>query len=178
MRLLLRLEAKQKSGAIRYLLFRQSPKSAGLAQSMKLRNVHERKISRSSTEVGKLSDGLASANHGLWPHECWSAMTFARPLQVDANGGHGPVRYFVQSYEPGRNRFEFTRPKGFNGFHGYEIEEVDSGTTVLGLIPAGGSWSPWVKFLRWLFRRINSSDLSGGHRKTGKEKDGLSDNHS
>jgi len=28
MRLLSRLEAKQKSGAIRYLLFRQSPKSA------------------------------------------------------------------------------------------------------------------------------------------------------
>jgi len=99
---------------------------------MKVRNVHERRMNTSLAEAGKLLDSLSSATDNLWPHETWPPMRFDKPLQPGATGGHGPVRYFVKSCEPGKNvYFEFTAPTGFNGFHGFELEEVDANCTVL-----------------------------------------------
>jgi hypothetical protein len=49
-------------------------------------------------------------------------MVLDRPLQVGAVGGHGPIRYTVEAYQPGESiRFRFTGPKGFDGWHGYEV---------------------------------------------------------
>jgi hypothetical protein len=56
-------------------------------------NIHERVLDASIFEIGKLIDGLASANDKLWPHDRWPAMKFDRPLSVGAIGGHGPIRY-------------------------------------------------------------------------------------
>jgi hypothetical protein len=40
-------------------------------------------------------------------------MRFDRGLQVGATGGHGPIRYMVDRYEPGSSvAFRFTVPKG------------------------------------------------------------------
>jgi hypothetical protein len=65
-------------------------------------NVHERMLDASITEIGKLIDTLASAEDKLWPRDRWPAMKFDRPLSVGAVGGHGPIRYTVESYQPGR----------------------------------------------------------------------------
>jgi hypothetical protein len=82
--------------------------------------------------VGRLIDSLASENDQLWPRDRWPAMRFAKELCVGASGGHGPVRYFVEAYQPGRSvRFRFTHPSGFDGFHGYELQESGSAETVL-----------------------------------------------
>jgi len=49
-------------------------------------------------------------------------MKFDRPLSVGARGGHGPIGYFVEAYKPGESiKFRFTRPKGFNGFHQFDV---------------------------------------------------------
>jgi hypothetical protein len=89
-------------------------------------NVHERVLNASMTEIGKLIDDLASADDKLWPHDRWPAMKFDRPLSVEAVGGHGPIRYMVESYQPGqRIQFRFTRPKGFLGSHRFEVEKVE-----------------------------------------------------
>lgn len=49
-------------------------------------------------------------------------MRFDRALAVGARGGHGPIRYFVEEYAPGKViRFRFTGPGGFDGFHAYDI---------------------------------------------------------
>lgn len=49
-------------------------------------------------------------------------MKFDRPLSIGADGGHGPIRYSVEEYNPGQSvKFRFTSPKGFNGFHRYEV---------------------------------------------------------
>ncbi len=83
-------------------------------------NVHRRKLEASSETVGVLIDGLASADDRLWPHEWWPAMRFDRPLGVGAEGGHGPIRYTVEWYEPGAGVwFRFTGPAGFDGGHGF-----------------------------------------------------------
>jgi len=55
MRLLSRLEAKQKSGAIRYLLFRQSPKKVILNEARKSEPTSARNKERTDV-IARLSD--------------------------------------------------------------------------------------------------------------------------
>ncbi len=89
---------------------------------MKVVNIHERELQGSPQQVGALIDSLSSSQDALWPTRCWPRMKFDRPLSVGAEGGHGPIRYFVEAYEPGHSiTFRFTKPRGFNGWHKYEI---------------------------------------------------------
>ncbi|WP_250464855.1 hypothetical protein [Microbulbifer litoralis] len=98
---------------------------------MKVLNIHER-VFRQNEPVGKLIDSLASEEDALWPVETWPRMVFDRPLARGAIGGHGPIRYFVEAYRPGESiRFRFTGPKGFNGWHGYEIVPAERQGIVL-----------------------------------------------
>lgn len=99
---------------------------------MRVINMHERVLDASITEIGKLIDGLASADDKLWPRDRWPAMKFDRPLRVGAAGGHGPIRYTVESYIPGfRIQFRFTEPKGFLGHHRFEVERLEAEKTRL-----------------------------------------------
>jgi hypothetical protein len=83
-------------------------------------------------QVGKLIDSLSSPDDKLWPIDRWVPMRFDRPLGVGAVGGHGPIGYTVESYEPGRKiRFRFTKPIGFNGTHRFEIEPAGEGKAKL-----------------------------------------------
>lgn len=85
---------------------------------MHVHNVHRRAIDVTPQQLGALIDGLAGPGDRLWPADRWPAMRLDRPLQVGARGGHGPIRYWVEHYEPGqRVRFRFVRPRGLDGFH-------------------------------------------------------------
>ncbi|MEV7723683.1 SRPBCC family protein [Streptomyces sp. NPDC087917] len=86
---------------------------------MGVHNVHERLLPAKESEVGALVDSLASGDGDrLWPGRDWAPMEFDRPLGSGAVGGHGPVRYTVAGYAPGRwIRFDFTGPRGFHGYH-------------------------------------------------------------
>ena len=99
---------------------------------MKVVNIHERVLDSSVAEAGKLIDSLASTNDLLWPIDRWPAMQFDRPLGVGALGGHGPIRYTVESYVPGHDiHFCFTRPRGFFGTHRFAVEPTDGGKAIL-----------------------------------------------
>lgn len=99
---------------------------------MNVLNVHERELFVPKNQVGALIDSLSSKQDLLWPRHSWPHMEFDRPLEVGAVGGHGPIRYFVDSYSPASSiRFCFTGPKGFNGHHRYEIIEIKVGLCVL-----------------------------------------------
>jgi len=92
-------------------------------------NVHERTLPVALPQAAPLLDQLASDNDVLWPLK-WPAMRFDRPLSVAAAGGHGPVRYFVETYIPGRSiSFRFTGPRGFNGGHMFELIPVGENET-------------------------------------------------
>jgi hypothetical protein len=87
----------------------------------KVRNVHRRAIG-SPEQLGALLDGLASDADRLWPGDRWPRMRLDGPLAVGARGGHGPVRYRVERYEPSRHvRFRFERPRGFDGIHEFQV---------------------------------------------------------
>ncbi len=99
---------------------------------MQVINIHSREYPASSENVGLLIDSLSSKNDLLWPHHLWPRMKFDKPLSIDAAGGHGPIRYYVKKYEPGKLvQFNFTGPNGFNGFHGYEVIEKENNKTEL-----------------------------------------------
>jgi len=92
---------------------------------MRVINIHERELNTWLEAAGALIDRLASDDDVLWPFDRWPPMRFDRPLGVGADGGHGPIRYVVEAYEPGLNiRFRFSQPEGFRGSHRFEIEKL------------------------------------------------------
>jgi len=98
---------------------------------MQVHNVHEREFDLSLASVGSLIDSLASSNDRLWPNDKWPPMRFDRALAVGARGGHGPIRYSIEEYQPSRLVvFRFLAPRGFDGTHRYEVAE-QQGRTVL-----------------------------------------------
>lgn len=101
-------------------------------RNMKVINIHRRILRASPKDVGALIDTLSSKNDLLWPHKLWPKMEFDKPLSVSANGGHGPIRYFVGEYSAGKRiKFCFTGPTGFDGYHGYDAIELEPDKTEL-----------------------------------------------
>ncbi|GAA4430685.1 hypothetical protein GCM10023148_35530 [Actinokineospora soli] len=86
-------------------------------------NVHTRTV---AAGVGELIGTLAGEDDKVWPGDTWPPMRLDRPLGVGAAGGHGPIGYVVEEYEPGRRvRFRFTAPRGFLGHHEFEAEGAE-----------------------------------------------------
>ena len=97
-----------------------------------IRNVHERTLPVPASQVGALLDRLASSEDSLWPAPTWPPMRFDRPLCVGADGGHGPVRYAVSRYEPGRLvEFRFREEAGLLGTHSLDVRPLDERSCVL-----------------------------------------------
>ncbi len=132
---------------------------------MAVLNVHERRLPVPPAVAGALLDGLASENDRLWPQEKWPAMRFDRPLAPGAVGGHGPIRYEVAHYVPGRwVRFAFTGPAGFDGFHEFTVQGDADGSILRHTLamrtrgPARWSWP-------LLFRPLHDALIEDGLAK-------------
>ncbi len=99
---------------------------------MRTLNVHERSFRCSANQAGELLDSLASPHDVLWPSKHWPRMRLDRPLGVGATGGHGPIRYSVTAYVPGRKvTFRFLSPQGFVGTHWFEVLDNGASSTTL-----------------------------------------------
>lgn len=99
---------------------------------MRVINQHERTLRCEPRQLGQLLDGLASTQDPLWPRRSWPRMRLDPSLSVGAAGGHGPIRYTVETYTPGQSvQFRFTGPKGFNGYHRLEVIAAESGQSRL-----------------------------------------------
>jgi hypothetical protein len=99
---------------------------------MDVLNIHERSLSVAPREAGALLDSLASRDDALWPKSAWPPMRLDGPLGVGTRGGHGPVRYTVETYEAARLVvFRFTAPRGFDGTHCFEVVPASAGGCVL-----------------------------------------------
>ncbi|MGE5404548.1 MAG: SRPBCC family protein [Candidatus Saccharibacteria bacterium] len=118
-------------------------------------NIHERDLKCSVTEAGALLDSLASPEDRLWPHEKWPPMILDKPLGEGAGGGHGPIGYYVEEYQPGNLvRFRFTNPPGFLGTHTFTVDQSGPGVVrirhVIDAQIKGMSYIMWILAIRWL----------------------------
>lgn len=119
---------------------------------MKILNIHERSVKVSPGEAGRAIDGLSGREDFLWPRSRWPAMEFDGPLAVGASGGHGPVRYSVTEYVPGRRvEFRFGRAgatAGLDGRHFFEIVPRRDHVVLRHVVDAECDFRNW---LRWRF---------------------------
>ena len=119
---------------------------------MRVHNIHHRELPVPPAILGALLDSLSQPDDRLWPIAAWPAMRFDRPLQVGAIGGHGPIRYTVESYVPGQAiSFRFTAPAGFNGTHSFLVGLSSSGSRIshdLRMTTAGNATLSWLLIFR------------------------------
>lgn len=135
-------------------------------------NTHQREIAAPASEVGPLIDSLAGKNDRLWPRSEWPAMRLNGPLGVGAAGGHGPVRYFVTAYEPGRRiEFQFTSPSGFNGHHSFTATSLTDTLTLLrhelSMSSSGTAKLTWPLFFRPMHDALIEESLDRAENEFG-----------
>jgi hypothetical protein len=138
---------------------------------MKVHNVHERRLTAPVSEVGALLDGLATPSDRLWPHESWPPMVLDGGLREGSHGGHGPVRYSVERYEPGRTvafRFDPTGlTAGFDGHHTFEAVPDGDATVLRHTIDATAglaAWTRWALLVRPLHDALLEDALDKAER--------------
>lgn len=105
---------------------------------MLIRNVHERVVEAPIELLGPLLDRLGGPADVLWPAPEWEPMELDGPVAVGASGGHGPIRYTVTAYEPGRLvEFTFAPGMGLAGRHTFTAEPAGAGRTRLRHVAEG-----------------------------------------
>ncbi|WP_018622165.1 hypothetical protein [Spirosoma luteum] len=121
---------------------------------MKVINIHKREIQQPPVELAKLFNTLATENDMMLATDKWPAMKFEKGLQVGSKGRHGPIKYFVTEYQPGKSitlQFDMI---GFNGFHKLAITELETTKTelshVINMTTMGSATIKWALVIRWL----------------------------
>ncbi|MBI5251453.1 MAG: hypothetical protein HY912_18345 [Desulfomonile tiedjei] len=95
-------------------------------------------------------------------------MEFDSPLGIGARGGHGPVRYTVQDYVPGRKVvFQFALAglaNGLEGRHWFEIVPTPETTVFRHVIDAECGFVMWLKWA-FLIRPLHDALLEDAFDK-------------
>ncbi len=122
---------------------------------MKVTNIHKRIIHQPKDEVAHVFNTLASDDDRFWPTEKWPPMIFKQGKVEGAVGGHGPIRYSIQRYEPGNYiEFKFIKPDGFLGVHTFLLSELEPGKTEIQhkieMKLAGKGVLTWYLAVKWL----------------------------
>ncbi|GLR19513.1 hypothetical protein [Portibacter lacus] len=145
---------------------------------MKVLNIHRRTINEPIEKVAEAVATVSTPADKIWPNEHWPAMKFKNGIGVGEKGGHGPIRYTVEKYQPSEIiQFQFTRPKGFNGIHKLELKDLGNGKTeishTIDINTSGkGTWL-WIFGIRSLhdalledaFDKLENN-FTGGNKKS------------
>lgn len=126
---------------------------------MRILNIHKRIINQPKIRVSGILETLSTQNDRIWPKEKWPAMKFTNGIQIGAKGGHGPIRYSVEKYNPNEIiQFRFSKPKGFNGIHKFEIKELTDNQTeikhTLDMNAKGKALLIWILTIRSLHNAL------------------------
>ncbi len=143
---------------------------------MKVINIHQRIIHQPKSAVAELFNTLASKNDLMLATNKWPAMKLDIGLTVGSKGGHGPIRYTVEAYSPGESiQFRFSKPRGFHGFHRFDIVAIDAHTTEirheLDMNTSGLALLTWPLVIRWLHDALieDAFDKTENHFSTQKK---------
>ena len=101
-------------------------------------------------EAGPAIDGLSGEHDVLWPRDRWPAMVLSPGLRPGARGGHGPVRYHVEEYVPGRRvSFRFDGAgltAGLDGRHVFELVPRRHHVILRHVVDAECDVKTWLKW--------------------------------
>ncbi len=119
-----------------------------------MRNVQQRQISASAAKVGLMLDTFASAEDQIWPAG-WPPAKLVAGLSIGSKGAHGPIRYSVEAYEPGRHiRLKFAPGVGIDGYHEFVLKPVGDNLCLVTHTVEGplNGWMRlgWPVAMRWL----------------------------
>ncbi|MEM9548464.1 MAG: hypothetical protein AAGA77_20940 [Bacteroidota bacterium] len=143
---------------------------------MQILNVHKRTFYVPIEDITDLLSTIASENDLIWPKGKWPKMKLNNGLKEGSKGGHGPIRYFVESYIPNKTLvFRFTQPKGFKGVHKFELNTLDHQKTELvhtiEMEARGFALLQWYFGIRWLHDALIEDGLDKMHNHiTGDSK--------
>ncbi|RRS01729.1 SRPBCC family protein [Glycomyces terrestris] len=134
-----------------------------------MRNVHSRRIGAPAGTVGALLDTLAGDGDRLWPSPAWPPLRLDGGLRVGAAGGHGPIRYRLGEYEPGRRvRFTFAPRAPLDGYHEFTVAaDGDDASVITHEIrarPRGLGVVLWPVLLRWMHDDLLEELLDNAER--------------
>jgi hypothetical protein len=140
---------------------------------MKIVNVHQRRLEATPAQVADLMASLGSADDKLWPAH-WPRISFDRPLAPGAVGGHGPIGYVVTAWTPGESiRFRFTKPKGFDGWHSFNVLDASDEDCFLEhrieMQTEGRATLLWELAIRHLHNALIEDALSQAQRAVGNK---------
>jgi hypothetical protein len=126
-----------------------------IATLFRVRNVHARELPAPANRVGALLDRIGRPGDPLWPAPAWPSMVLEGPLAVGVRGRHGPIRYHVSRYRPGREiEFTFADGVGVRGTHTLTVEPAGRDRCVLRHVVAGQLYGPmravWPLGMRWM----------------------------
>lgn len=86
-----------------------------------VRNVHRRALGIAPKQGEALLRSLASHEDRLWPGDKWWPQRFEGGLSAGAKGGHGPVKYKVESVAPRQVVYRFPTRGWFRGTHQFDL---------------------------------------------------------
>jgi len=125
---------------------------------MKVVNIHKRLLHQPKEKVIEITKTLATENDAIWPKEKWPSMRFKGGIRIGAKGGHGPIRYAVEEYNPATIQFRFLKPKGFHGIHKFEIHDVAGNRTEIShtieMNTSGSGTLLWILGIRSLHNAL------------------------
>ncbi|NKI32957.1 hypothetical protein [Croceivirga thetidis] len=126
---------------------------------MKVLNVHSRIINQPKSKVVELVETLSTEHDAIWPKEKWPKMKFRGGIQEGAKGGHGPIRYSVEKYDPSTIiQFRFSKPEDFHGIHKFEIWDKSKEKTkiahTIDMTTSGKGTLLWVFGIRSLHNAL------------------------
>lgn len=112
---------------------------------MRFSSVNERVLPIDSARVTEAMASLSSPDDQLWPTARWPRMKLDAGLSPGSTGGHGPIQYVVEAYEPGRQvSFRFLPTSGFGGVHWFESTKTERGVCLRHALLGEASFFGWL----------------------------------
>jgi hypothetical protein len=92
-----------------------------------IRNVHQRRVQADFSATAALLRQLASKADPVWPTDRWPPMRLKPGLVAGATGGHGSIRYSVESVTENEIVFRFAPGMQLDGVHRLSAIEPEPG---------------------------------------------------
>jgi hypothetical protein len=135
-----------------------------------MRNVLSRPLPVPASAAADVLADFADPAKSVWPSRSWPRLHLDPVLAPGSAGRHGPIRYTVEEYLPGRHiRFRFDPSCGAVGTHELRVEPAGPDSCVLihdiRARTRGRMLVLWPLAIRWLHEALVADLLDNAERR-------------